>query len=249
MNVQRLVLSQKQLSEEFKEKRNTCLLGDETPKYGYKYQGIHSSDADGRIWALGIREMTTKAGQSVLNVLKDIVSDIDDASERSDNEISKEILINISSTMLDRATTQVKFNELLEEFRTSVLKEKMVDTRETLSLNEQEAIYILSHFFCSLNLLVHMAESSASTLKESEKNFFGTEHPILDKRFLKANEPGTTRLIRLASKAFARGGVEKNGTHLQFETYIDNFLATHKLRSIPLERYRGNKIEHNIFSS
>lgn len=68
MNVQRLVLSHRQLSEEFKEKQNTCLLGDKTSKYGHKYQGVHSSDADGRIWALGVREMTTKAGQSVLNV-------------------------------------------------------------------------------------------------------------------------------------------------------------------------------------
>ncbi|XP_071149165.1 uncharacterized protein [Mytilus edulis] len=248
MNVQRLVLSHRQLSEEFKEKQNTCLLGDETSKYGHKYQGIHSSDADGRIWALGVREMTTKAGQSVLNVLKDILSDIDDASERSDNEVSKEILLNISSTMSDRAATQLKFNELLEEFRTSVLKEKMVDTWETLSLNEQETISKLSNFFCSLHLLVHMAEAAASTLKESDKGFFGTEHPILDKSFLKATEPGAVRLIRIASKAFARGGDEKNGAHLHFETYIDNFLATHKLRSIPLERYRGNRF-NIIFSA
>lgn len=165
MNVQRLFLSQRQLSEEFKEKRNTCLLGDEASKYGHKYQGIHSSDADGRVWALGIREMTTKSGQSVLNVLKEILSDIDDASERSDNQISKEILINISSTM----AMQLKFNKFLEDFRSSFLKENMVDTWETLSLNEQEAISKLSNLFGSLHLLVHIAESAASTLKESDK--------------------------------------------------------------------------------
>jgi hypothetical protein len=146
MNVQRLILSQKQLGEEFVKKENTCLLSDETSKYGHKYQGMHAADAEGQIWALGIREMTTKSGQSVLGVLQDILGDIEHVSEGSEG-VSKEILLNISSTMSDRASTQLKFNELLEEFRGKILQEKMADAWEQLSASEQQSLSRLCNFF------------------------------------------------------------------------------------------------------
>ena len=51
----------------------------------------------------------TKAGQSVFGTLLDILSDIDYVSSKSNNETSKQILLNISCTMTDRAATQIKF--------------------------------------------------------------------------------------------------------------------------------------------
>jgi hypothetical protein len=35
------------------------------------------------------------------------------------------ILLNITSTLSDKDATQVKFNELLEDYRTQILKEKL----------------------------------------------------------------------------------------------------------------------------
>ena len=63
----------------------------------------------GNIWVLGIWEMATKAGQSVLGPLLEILSDIDYVSGKSNNETSKQILLNISCTMTDRAATHIKF--------------------------------------------------------------------------------------------------------------------------------------------
>ena len=40
MNIQRLLLAQKQLSETLQEKEETCLLSDETSKYGKKIEGF-----------------------------------------------------------------------------------------------------------------------------------------------------------------------------------------------------------------
>ena len=248
MNVQRLILSQKQLGEEFAERKNTCLLGDETSKYGHKYQGIHAADAEARTWALGIREMCTKSSQRVLTVLQEILGDIEQVSEASENEIAKEILLNITYTMSDRASTQLKFNELLEEFRVNVLKDKMADNWDTLSIHEQQSLSKLCNLFCALHLLVHLADAAAAALKESDNAFFGNNPPILDKSFLKSNEPGAIRLLRIACKAFARGGDEKNGAHMPFATFLQDFLTTNKLNSIPLERFKGNRF-NIIFSS
>lgn len=41
MNIQWLILAQKQLSEELVNKNDTCLLSDETFKIGKKLEGFH----------------------------------------------------------------------------------------------------------------------------------------------------------------------------------------------------------------
>jgi hypothetical protein len=42
-----------------------------------------------------------------------------------DDDVNKQILLNITSTLSDKDATQVKFNELLEEYRTQILQEKL----------------------------------------------------------------------------------------------------------------------------
>ena len=56
MNIERLSLSQTQLSQEFAEIKNTCLLTDDTSKCGGKFAGFHASDETGRFWVLIHRE-------------------------------------------------------------------------------------------------------------------------------------------------------------------------------------------------
>jgi hypothetical protein len=140
------MLSQKQLGDEFANKENTCLLSDETSKYGHKYQGMHAANSEGMIRALGIWEMTTKFGQSVPSVLEDILGDNEQESVDSEG-VSKEILLNISSALSDRASTLLKFNELLKEFRGNILKGKMAEIWEHLSACEQQSLSRLSNYF------------------------------------------------------------------------------------------------------
>ena len=45
MNIQRLILAQKQLGEEYAVKKNTTILSDETTKFGLKFEGFHAADA------------------------------------------------------------------------------------------------------------------------------------------------------------------------------------------------------------
>lgn len=96
-------------------------------------------------------------------------------------------------------------------------------------MTERSSISQLNNFFCGLHI-------------EAESALFDTSQTsIYDPTFCKANEPGTLRLIRTASKAFSCGGDEKSGAHGPFTTYIKSFLKANGLLSIPVERYRGNR--------
>lgn len=98
LNIQRLSLIQKHLAEEFSNKQNTCILSDEISKFSKIFEGFHAVDSTGRIWVLGLRQMTTKSGQDAMDTLKEILEDIDSISESGSNT-SRAILKNIASTM------------------------------------------------------------------------------------------------------------------------------------------------------
>jgi hypothetical protein len=74
--------------------------------------------------------------------------------------------------MSDRAATQMKFNSLLEEYSTNILKEELRDKWEEMSDVEKLSISKLNNFSCGLHVLVHIAEAASSCLIEAEKVFF-----------------------------------------------------------------------------
>ena len=144
MNVQRLILAQAQIAEKLTQQDDSfCLLSDETSKFGKKYECFHVSDTNGQLWVLGLRNMVTKSGKDTLKTLQDILGDIDEVSEMEDNLTRKQILLIITSTMSDRATTQLKFNELLEEYRTHILKEEFEEQWAEMSDAEKNRQYAL----------------------------------------------------------------------------------------------------------
>ncbi|WAQ97392.1 LOW QUALITY PROTEIN: hypothetical protein MAR_030082, partial [Mya arenaria] len=103
---------------------------------------------------------------------------------------SRKLLLKITDTMSDRASTEKKFNSLLQELRTEVfpyLTGKWIDLRE----KEQTTVSTLVNFF----LLVHFAEVSNACLIEKEKATFNNEPPIFNKKILKASESSVVRLI------------------------------------------------------
>ena len=69
MNLHILCLSQKHLVEVFTNYENTCLMTNETSKFGIKFMGYEASDSEGNLWVLGLREIETKSSQNTLIVL------------------------------------------------------------------------------------------------------------------------------------------------------------------------------------
>lgn len=239
-NVMRRSISQQQLAEEMPQKTHMALLSDETSKYGQKFEGFHAADESGRMYVLGLRNIASKSGKDVLSTLQQILRDIEDQSNDSQNDVSKQILLRITSTMSDRASTQIKFNELLEEYRKTLLP-AIVDNYETLSEEECKSLGKLCNFFCGLHALVHLAETASASLVQTDNANFQEEPPIMDKNFRNKKEPGATRLVRTACKAIAEGGDEKSGCHGSFLEFLRPTLKEQGFRSLPIQPFRGNR--------
>ena len=240
MNIQRLVLAQKQLAEVFAKQEDTTLITDETSKFGAAYMGYEASDSDGNTWVLGLRHIETKSADNTLKVFKELLSDIDERSHVAQNGVSRDILQHITATMSDRAATESKFNDILQEYRKSVLPMTYAHYDE-FSPAERASLETLCNFFCGLHALVNFATATQAAVTEAEKGLFDGEPPIFQSSFRKVSEPGSCRLVRTASKAFAAGGDDKSGCFGPFRRYVTPFLKQKKLYSVPLVPYRGSR--------
>ena len=240
MNTQRLILAHKQLGDEFASKENSTLMSDETSKYDIKMEGLHAADSEGKTWVLGVREIATKSAGNAFETFQKILQDVDNRSHATDNCKSKEILVNIVTRLSDRAATELKLGDLIEETRTELLP-IVKEGFDEMCAEDKIAAGQLFVFSCGLHGLVHFAESCATSLLEAEKGMFEGCVPSIDSFLNKANESGTIRLIQTCCKAFARGADEKNGCHLEFAAFVKPFLKEHGFHTLPLAPFRGNR--------
>ncbi|XP_060592795.1 uncharacterized protein LOC132747429 [Ruditapes philippinarum] len=238
MNVERLILSQKQMNETLIDQPNLTLYTDKTTKFGTKYSGYHVSDTDGKTYVLGMREIVTKSAADTLSAFQQILGDIEDRTKEA-NQAAKRVLANITATMSDRASTEKKFNSLLEELRTSILPD-LNENWDELSPADQIAASSLLNFFCGLHGLVHFADCANKSAVSVQKGLL-EEQLIYDKSFHKQNESGASRLTRTVCKALARGADEKNGKYSEFNIYVKDFLKENNMCSLPLTPFKGNR--------
>ena len=173
MNLQRLHLSQQHVGEVFAQQEDTCLLTDETSKKGEKYMGYEASDSTGRLWVLGVRDMATKSAADTLSVFKEILNDIDYTSEQSSDQTSKLILKHIVATMSDRAATEIKFNTLLQDYKTTIMP-AIIENLDTMPEDEQKSVSHLANFFCGLHALIHIAETAEKAIRGVEQGLLST---------------------------------------------------------------------------
>ena len=209
MNLQRLCLSQQQLAEVFSKNIIIYLMTDGTTKFGSKLMGYECSASDGNLWVLGLKEIETKSAQDTFAVFQQILTDLDNSS--NDDSVSKDIIIHITATMSDRAATEVKFNELIEQYRTGCLP-LAYHNYDTFTEEEKSAIQNMSNFLCGWHALVNYAETAQKCIRDVENQIFDNKPSSFEKVF-SIDEPGKCRLIRRATKCFGvgSGGDEKSG--------------------------------------
>ena len=163
VNVERLILSQKQIGQDFAKKEYATLMNDETTNFSTKLEGFHTVDMDGRTQVLVLREIQSKAAADVFQTLQEIVEDVNERAKATDLEISRKILCNITPRMSDRAAIEMKFTDLLQGTKEQLLpliKEGFI----YMSNADQEATGHIVTFYCSLHRLIHLAECAASSL-------------------------------------------------------------------------------------
>ena len=243
-NLERLKLSHVQLSEELPDQKYTTLYSDETSKKSDKYIGFHVTDSKKRHYVLGIRDLATKSANDTFNCFQEILKDIDSVKEDSSSSVAKSILGNIRNTMSDRAATELKWHQQLENYRKNILPE-VCNNWNNLTDEERRPIENLNNFYCGLHSYVQAAEVSGASLLslESRDNDKGP-------RIINGNEPGAVRLIRTAAKAFARGADEMSGCHAQFQSYkpLQEKLSQNQMSTIPIVPFRGNRFNIIFFN-
>jgi len=237
----KISLASKQV-EEVLNKNNLTLYSDETSKFGKSYEVFAVTDEQKNSYLLGLREMNCKSSETVLETFKETLQDFNDLC--SDHAVGFKLMTAIKNTMSDRASTEKKFQSILEAYRTTILS-KIIDGWPLLS-EEKSASSRMNNFFCSLHLLVKFANGCGEALKKFESLYI-KDNPIqaedaddADSTFSNS-ESGTIRLLRTASKSFGRGVDEKNGVYKHFATY----LLVKKDDNVKFVRFSHNRF--NIF--
>ena len=151
--------------------------------------GYHASDKEGNFWVLGLRELSNKSSQMTLDVFKQILEDVDQASKLvnandSERHAGHTLLSKIRNTMSDRAATEVAFNTLLQEYRKSILPD-VTEYWTHLSEEEKDVLSRMNNFFCGLHLLVGFAGTAEKVIHKFEA--INNDAPLVLQQILKLN--------------------------------------------------------------
>ena len=220
------------------------LWTDETAKKGQKVNIYGVTDANGRDWVLGLRDITSKSALDALVRLKEILDDIAELRERLDepgtNSRRYELLLAIEHTMSDRAATETRFNSLLEAYMNEVLP-LVRETGPMLEGDDMAPVIRLNNFFCGLHDLVHLTETGVAVQREWESAHYGPGgSPLFHTSCFRSGESAGSRTIQAACKAFAAGGDEKNGCHDKFKTYVRPILQKeYGTSTLPITKFLG----------
>ena len=238
VNARRLALGQIHAAEVIDKAENCTLYTDETRKDGQSYGSFVVTDENKDPVLLGLRHMSNKASRTELDTFKSILDDVHQRCESlspTNDEVNMryEVLRKITSTMSDRAATEVSFKELLLAYRSDLMKGH-IDNFDLMTPEEQLLLTRMFNFFCGLHLLVNIAELMDGIFKQWESTRLGTE----------SQESGILRVVRNASKAFAPGADNKNGAYLEFSTYIRR-KGVHNLQVKSFLGNRFNIVFHN----
>ena len=80
--------------------------------------------------------------------------------------------------MSDRAATEHKFNDLLQEYRRDILP-LLVENYDNLSNADRMLLEAMYNFFCGLHSLVHLAECANSGILAAEKGLLDESARVL----------------------------------------------------------------------
>lgn len=227
-------LAQLQLAEQLSKESCSTLHSDGTSKFGHKYLGFQVSTSDEGSYTLGLSEVSNGCADTMLVTLNEILQQVEQTcstdSASSITDVGNKILMNISNTMSDRASAQKSFNEMLEAYRKEVLPE-VASNWSDLSVDEQDSMTTMYHFFCGVHLSGNMAEHAAEAIRLFETSY--RENDDLPA----VQECGPIRLVRTTCKAFERRGSEKAGYPIKFAV----FLKRKGICKVPLVHFKGNR--------
>lgn len=227
----RLSVSHHHLADLAKESNQT-LHTDETSKFGKQYMVYVSTTSKKKPMVLGLKPIASKSANDTLLTLQNTLRTI--STTCNNPNLGKQIICNLKNTMSDRASTEKLFNEILTEYRSSLLPE-IVDNFDKLSEDDIISAKQMNNFFCGLHLLISLAEVTAKCLKPLE-NFddpIGAEADKSTRLFIKTSESSIMRYIRTSCKLFAKS-VKLNNDNNCFGAFTA-YLQTLNMNNVLVE--------------
>uniref|UniRef100_A0A8R1E442 Uncharacterized protein n=1 Tax=Caenorhabditis japonica TaxID=281687 RepID=A0A8R1E442_CAEJA len=157
--------------------------------------GVHSPD--GTFTCLGIDQVAEKSAQTAFEKLCVTVTKLSGAS----TDFLKKFMVSVKSTMSDSAYTEIKFNRLVEAYRSEVIPE-IVHNFAGMADEEKEQISSLSQFFCQLHVLSNYTKVVLKSLLEHEMAVTSVQ---------KLEEPSVFTVVKLVSQLFGTRGAGMHG--------------------------------------
>lgn len=162
----------KEVIEEVVGGNDLNLMSDETTKRRHKMQtylvNLERDESGSKVFCLGIPEVHAKTASESLEALKRRVNRIElMTSGTASGECLRKLISSISSCMSDRASTQVKFNKLLEGFKREILP-TIRDDWEVLTPSEREALCGVHSLYCQLHIAASIADVFMRVMGEME---------------------------------------------------------------------------------
>ena len=171
MIIESLTVLQAQLGEKLSVTDGySTLQTDGTTKFGDHFATYDIRIPDKTTYCLGLRHVFSGSAQTTLDILKEILSDIDNIQmSLGKDAVSARIVALLKNTMSDRHAAEKRFNVMLYDYRAEVLP-TVAQNWDELSEIEKEHLTRMNNFFCGLHFIVGLADTAEEVLKlwESE---------------------------------------------------------------------------------
>ncbi|KAF8372940.1 hypothetical protein PRIPAC_79369, partial [Pristionchus pacificus] len=158
-----------------------CLYSDETNKLTSKLQcfgaGLVKDDGGQEIFLFGLAQVADKSAQTAFDIMQKRLGSLSRGIGYGDagNFIDR-FFAAVSCTMSDRASTQQKFNSMIEEYRVTVLP-KVVRGWDELSDTHQQELMKFHVFYCQLHVIANYTNVVLEALAEHERIVSGRDIP------------------------------------------------------------------------
>lgn len=159
------------------------VCSDETTKRTVKYQAFNvtvtNKDGDTRNQLLEIREVASKDATTSMNTFLSILDDIDRTGDQSAHDPEspqfRDLVIgSINAAMGDRASTQIKFSQLVQEYRSKIIP-STISGWDTMSSREKKARLTFLTLPCFVHIVASMAEPIWNDFAKHEYDMLGTQ--------------------------------------------------------------------------
>ncbi|KAF8354765.1 hypothetical protein PRIPAC_96388 [Pristionchus pacificus] len=198
-----------------------CLLSDETNKKGNKYQlfgaGLAKGDGGQDVMVFGLTQVADKTAKTAFDVLRERLDSLGGLGRGSEiDQFTDRFLAATTCTMSDRASTQLKFNAMIADYRASVLP-KITAGWDKMTSEEQERTLEFHEFYCQLHTIANLTNVVLEILAEHERIVTGKEVPDLS--------PTVFAVVKEVARLFGDRSAGMHGCALEFKAWSKQNLS------------------------